>query len=281
MSLEARQITVKINRTTIIEDVSLQVDPGDVVAIIGANGAGKSTILKVLSGDMQPDQGATWMNGQALKAWSIKEMAKMRAVLPQSSILNAPFTSLEIVLMGRAPHIRGIEQPEDYDIARQALEAAQVRHLESRSYTTLSGGERQRVQLARVLAQIWKPLPDDRARYLLIDEPTNNLDIAHQHSTLRIARRFAGQGVGVLAILHDLNLAAQYADRIVIVQQGRVSATGTAHDVLTPDNIQQAFNVAVTITPHPHLDCPLVVPIPDMEESHFSDNGHLASIRSP
>ncbi len=272
MTLSAHQLTVRVRgkATPIIENVSLDVSPGEFVAIIGANGAGKSTILKALSGDMTPDHGQVVMNGRPLSQWRMKDRARVRAVLPQSSVLNAPFTALEIVLMGRAPHIRGIEHPRDYEIAREALTAAHVDHLEARSYTTLSGGERQRVQLARVLAQIWEPV-EGNAQYLLIDEPTNNLDIAHQHSTLRIARRFAGEGVGVLAILHDLNLASQYADRVVIVNQGHIVAEGSAEAVFTPETIQQAFHISVTITTHPHLERPLIVPIPEIAELTTDD----------
>jgi iron complex transport system ATP-binding protein len=267
MSIEAQSVSVSIRGKTIVQEVSLSVKPGQFVAIVGANGAGKSTCINVMSGDLQPERGTVTLNGKPLKQWDSKSLAKMRAVLPQSSLLNAPFTALEIVLMGRSPHIRGIEQPEDYAIARQALAAAQVANLEQRSYTTLSGGEKQRVQLARVLAQIWEPLENGQPRYLLIDEPTNNLDIAHQHSTLKIAKRFAEQGVGVLAILHDLNLAAQYADQVAVIQEGQVLANGAPDVVFTPEIIQEAFHISVTITRHPHMDCPLIIPIPDITDA--------------
>ncbi|MEQ8676992.1 MAG: heme ABC transporter ATP-binding protein [Aggregatilineales bacterium] len=266
MSIEAQSVTVSIRGKTIVQDVSLCIEPGQFVAIVGANGAGKSTFINVMSGDIQPEHGTVTLNGQPLRQWDVKSLARMRAVLPQSSSLNAPFTALEIVLMGRSPHIRGIEQPHDYAIAREALAAAQVSHLEQRAYTTLSGGEKQRVQLARVLAQIWEPLENGLPRYLLIDEPTNNLDIAHQHSTLKIAKRFADQGVGVLAILHDLNLASQYADQVVVINEGAVLANGTPDAVFTPEIIQNAFHISVTITRHPHMDCPLIIPIPDLAE---------------
>lgn len=267
MSIEAQSVSVSIRGKSIVQGVSLSVKPGQFVAIVGANGAGKSTFINVMSGDRQPEHGTVTLNGKSLKQWDSKSLAKMRAVLPQSSSLNAPFTALEIVLMGRSPHIRGIEQPHDYAIARQALAAAQVAHLEQRSYTTLSGGEKQRVQLARVLAQIWEPLENGQDRYLLIDEPTNNLDIAHQHSTLKIAKRFAEQGVGVLAILHDLNLAAQYADQVAVIQGGQVLANGAPDVVFTPEIIQEAFHISVTITRHPHMDCPLIIPIPDITDA--------------
>lgn len=144
-------------------------------------------------------------------------------------------------------------------IAHEALAAAHVDHLAERSYMTLSGGERQRVQLARVLAQVWQ---GHEPRYLLLDEPTNNLDLAHQHGTLEIAAEFSQRGVGVLAILHDLNLAAQYADHILVMQQGQVLAAGHPQMVLTPQVIQEAFAMSVMIEQHPCLDCPLVIAMP-------------------
>jgi len=180
-------------------------------------------------------------------------------VLPQASNLAFGFTAFEVVLMGRSPHFRGSESREDHAIALEAMRLTQIDHLAGRVYTTLSGGERQRVQLARVLAQIWQ---GHSPRYLLLDEPTNNLDLAHQHITLRIARQFAACGVGVLAILHDLNLAAQVAERILVLKAGRMYASGTPSEVLTPQVVEAAFNLPVLVQPHPCFNCPLVIPLP-------------------
>lgn len=260
MSIEARSLTVSIAGKTLLDAVSLAVQPGEVLAVLGANGAGKTTLLRALSGEIKSAPGAVWMGGRPLAAWKLAERARVRAVLPQNSTLSFSFSALEIVLMGRAPHVRGIETAVDYTIAQEALALVDALHLAGQSYVTLSGGERQRVQLARVLAQIWTPPPGGGARYMLIDEPTNNLDLAHQHRTLEIAQDFARAGTAVLAILHDLNLAAQYADRVAILKQGRILAEGTPRAVLTPDIIQAGFNMPVTVIPHPHLDVPLVVP---------------------
>lgn len=257
--LEGQHLTFRIGGKTLVEDVSLKIAPGEIVAIVGANGAGKSTLLKLLCGDLHPERGDVLLAGKPLASWSKRDLARVRAVLPQSSPLNFSFSALEVVLMGRSPHIRGIESEQDRAIAQAALEAARVEHLAARSYLTLSGGEQQRVQLARVLVQIWG---DTGARYLLLDEPTNNLDLAHQHGTLAIASNFAQRGVGVLAILHDLNLAAQYADHILIMKAGRALAYGTPNTVFTQSIIRDAFDVAVTIMPHPSLNCPLVIAEP-------------------
>lgn len=258
--IEARRIHVAINDKTLLEDVSLDVRGGEVLAVVGANGAGKSTLRKVLCGDLQPNAGQVSMSGRPLDEWSLTERAQVRAVLPQDSSLNFPFTVLEVVLMGRAPHLKGAEGRRDYKIARAALEAVEARHLEERIYPTLSGGERQRVHLARVLAQIWEPA--ERARYLLLDEPTSNLDLSHQHSTLSVASRLAREGVGVLVILHDLNLAAQYSDRIVMLKAGRIVAMGAPAEVFTHQAIYETFAMPVVITKHPYLECPLIVPAP-------------------
>lgn len=163
--------------------------------------------------------------------------------------------------------IKGAEEKGDYEIARAALDAVEAAHLEERIYPTLSGGERQRVHLARALAQIWEPSPShiNGVRYLLLDEPTSNLDLAHQHRTLAVARRFAREQVGVLVILHDLNLAAQYADRIAVLRDGSLVALGTPSQVLTPEAIRETFATPVIVMKHPHLDCPLIIPTFDAE----------------
>lgn len=266
MTLAAQAVTVRVSGKTLLQDVDISVCAGEIVALVGPNGAGKSTLLRVLSGDVVPQDGTVYMSEQPLAKWRLADRARVRGILAQSSSLNFAFTVLQVVLMGRGPHARGRETRKDYEIVRAALDAAEIHHLENRLYTTLSGGERQRVQLARVLAQIWEAQPG-QTRYLLMDEPTNNLDLNHQHRTLQIARKFAHEGVAVLVILHDLNLAAQYADQIVLLKQGVVTATGSPHDVLTADNIEAAFAMSVMVTQHPLLDSPLIVPIADSKIS--------------
>jgi len=261
VSLEARQISVTIGKARLLDEVSLCLEAGRLVAVLGANGAGKSTLLKALSGDIAVSAGTVLLDGRALSEWRPAEIARRRAVLPQDSTLNFPFSAFEVALMGRMPHCKGIEGERDRQIAQAALERAGVAEVAQRSYTTLSGGERQRVQLARVLAQIWEC--GEQTCFLLLDEPTSSLDLAHQHSTLAVARQFAEQGVGVLAILHDLNLAARYADYILILKTGRVLAEGTPQATLTTEIIEAAFETPVVVMPHPKFDCPLIVPIPN------------------
>jgi iron complex transport system ATP-binding protein len=258
--IEARSVQVAIGSKVLLEDISLNVSPGEVLAVVGPNGAGKSTLRKALCGDTPLSGGEVLMSGRSLADWSLMERAQARAVMPQDSTLNFPFTVFEVVLMGRTPHLRGAEGARDYEIARAALEAVDARHLEERLYPTLSGGERQRVQLARVLAQIWEKTTEDR--YLLLDEPTSNLDLAHQHSTLAVARRFAYEGLGVLVILHDLNVAAQYADRVLMLNQGRLVNYGTPVEVFTREIIYETFALHVMVTKHPSMECPLIIPTP-------------------
>ena len=254
--LAARNVHVHIGRSRLLTDVSLTVSSGEILAVVGPNGAGKSTLLKVMCGDILPTHGEVTLNRRRLQAWHRRERGRMMAVLPQESTLTFPFTVLEVALMGRTPHDPGGRR--DQDIARAALEAAGMSAFEQRIYPTLSGGERQRVHVARVLALVWEE-SDDGPRYLLLDEPTTNLDLAFQHHTLETVRQFAVKGAGVLAVLHDLNLAAQFADRIVVLRDGHQLATGCPHAVLTPGIIAEAFAFPAMVLPHPSRACPLVV----------------------
>lgn len=260
--MKAHNLRLERGGRALLDDVSLTVAAGEVLAVLGPNGAGKSSLRKALSGEWQPSRGTVTLNDKPLTQWPLADLARMRAVLPQDSTLNFPFTVLEVALLGRTPHLRGRERPHDLTVARAALEAAEASHLATRLYPTLSGGERQRVQLARVLAQVWDAPQDGAARYLLLDEPTSNLDLAHQHQTLAIARRFAAQGVGVFIILHDLNLAAQYADRLLLLKAGRVVVTGSPVEVLQAELLREVFQLPVIVTHHPQLIAPLVLPLP-------------------
>ena len=229
--IACEHVTVRIGPKTLLSDVSLAAAPGALCVLVGPNGAGKSTLLHVLAGDRPPTTGSVSAFGRPLSAWPPGELARRRAVLPQEATLAFPFTVIEVALLGRAPHVRFTEGEEDSAIARRAIAAVGLTHLEHRLYTTLSGGERQRAQIARVLAQLGG-LESRAPRILLLDEPTSSLDPAQQHSTLRIARALARDGASVLAVLHDLNLAAQYADNIALLDQGKLRAFGPTEEVL-------------------------------------------------
>lgn len=245
----------------IIQDVSLTLSYGQVTAVIGPNGAGKSTLLHLLSGALSPDKGVVTLDERALAAWSPGALARRRAVLPQFSELSFPFRALEVVLMGRSAHSGRSSRERDLEIAVSALTEVDAGHLANRVYPTLSGGERQRVQLARAMAQVWPDPDENHGRYLLLDEPTNNLDLSHQHRLLTFALRLAQKGMGVLAVLHDPNLAALYGDRIVMLVNGRVQIDGSVDAVLTRDHIETAFDLRVEIHRHPSRDRPQLIAV--------------------
>ncbi len=258
--LQAQDIRISFGKARILDGPSLRVAPGEVVAVLGPNGAGKSTLLSVLAGTLRPDGGDAALEGTALADWTPQALALRRAVLPQHSELSFAFHVLEVALLGRSPHAGATTRAHDLAIVEACLQEAEVAHLAERLYPTLSGGERQRVQLARVLAQIDFPEPASQQgdRYLLLDEPTSSLDLAHQHATLRTARRAAERGIGVLAILHDLNLAAMYADRLVVLDRGSLAAEGTPEAVLTETMVRKTFDLSVSVTRHPTRGCPQI-----------------------
>lgn len=208
------------------------------------------------------------MNGKPLTEWSLRERARTRAVLPQHSTWQFVFRVLDVVLMGRSAHRKAAFTTDDMNIVRAVLTCTDVPHLEKRLFPSLSGGERQRVQLARVLAQIWDT-DLESPRYLLLDEPTSSLDLSHQHSTLWIARKLADdKGVGMLVVLHDLNLAALYADRIAIMQDGQLKSLGHPAEVLQAPILEEVFGIPVIICPHAaRQDRPLVVTSPAIHRS--------------
>ena len=257
--IEAKAVSYKIGQHNLLDEVSICIHPGKLTAVVGPNGAGKSTLLRILSGELSPTTGDVCLMKRPLSQWQRKEVARHRAVLPQQVNLSFGFSALEVVLMGRTPHSKGHETSSDLQIATAALQKVGCAHFADRAYPTLSGGEQQRVQMARVLAQIWEQ-PNERNRYLLLDEPTNNLDLTYQHSMLQLAQAFANAGTAVFAILHDINLATQYADQIVMMENGRVVAVGTPDQVITAERIGQVFALPVQIIPHPQQAYPLVLP---------------------
>lgn len=265
--LELRDATYRKGTVDLVQKMNIQVQPGELVTIVGANGAGKTTTLRLLSGELEAVSGSVMMDGVDLEKLDSETVARRRSVLPQQSSLTFDFSTIDVVLMGRIPH--STSPATNLDIAVQAMEVSGVGHLANRRYTTLSGGEKQRVHLARVLSQIWEGT-EEGARYLLLDEPTSSLDLAHQHDVLKAAKQAAEAGVGVVAVLHDLNLAAQYSDRIVVLKKGQLIAEGPCRSVLTPSVIREAFDMQVMILEHPCDSCPLVVPAISLESQIIS-----------
>ena len=256
LALDVQNISVIRGGRKLLNNVSFQAQTGEVVALLGPNGAGKSTLFRAITDEMSPDDGQVLLNGLPIGDWHLGKKALTLGILPQSSTLNFPFSVREVVLLGRSPCKTSRE--ENSQIVDKALDMVDAAHLVERDYTNLSGGEKQRVHLARVLVQIWDQ-PEQGQRVLLLDEPTSALDPAHQHKTLSIAREFAKQNVAVVVILHDLNLASQYADRLVMLCAGHIEANGTADEVLKPDLLQRLLDIKVCIMRHPVDGYPLVV----------------------
>ncbi|PSJ59709.1 heme ABC transporter ATP-binding protein [Pseudaminobacter soli (ex Li et al. 2025)] len=257
--IEATDISVSIGSRRIISDVNFEVRPGEIAAIVGPNGSGKTTFLKALTGDL-PYSGRVVINNRdmaGLKPW---EAASMRAVLPQSTALSFPFTVHEIVKLGLMSGRSGALASEERNLPERALARVDLDGFAGRFYQELSGGEQQRVQLARVLCQVWAPVLDGKPRYLFLDEPVSSLDIKHQLIIMDIARDFALRGGGVVAILHDLNLTAMYADRIFVMHRGRLAAAGTPQEVLSDDLISQVFECGLKVGRLPAGNTPFVLP---------------------
>lgn len=244
--LEARQVTYTVNGNTLLAGVDLEVRPGCVAALIGPNGAGKSTLLRILAGELKPTSGSVLLDARELASLSAAELARQRAVVPQSSVLAFPFTVLEVAMLGVSVPGFDTAPAQARTAALGALDAVGLRDLAGRLYVHLSGGERQRVHIARALSQLAAP-PYHRGetRCFLLDEPTSSLDLAHQSLVLTAIRRQASLGTAIVAVFHDLNLAAALADDLVLMTKGRVMAAGPPADVLSDDLLSAAYGCRV------------------------------------
>ncbi|MFF1925399.1 heme ABC transporter ATP-binding protein [Streptomyces sp. NPDC058221] len=249
---EARGLRVRLGGRQVLDSIELTVHAGEVLALVGPNGAGKSTLLAALAADLPADSGAVRIDGRPVTDWSAPELALRRAVLPQSAALSFPFPVEDVVRMGRAPWAGTEREEQDDPAVRAAMAATEVTEFAARPFSALSGGERARVALARVLAQ--------RAPLLLLDEPTAALDLRHQELVLRICRERAAAGDAVVVVLHDLGLAAAYADRAAVLHDGRIAVTGPPAEVFTSALLGEVYRQPVDVFPHPRTGVPLVVP---------------------
>ena len=275
--LQAHGIAVQRGERQILSDIDLSLPAGQVIGVLGANGAGKSTLLAALAGELSPSAGRITLNGRPLSAWPAAELARCRAVLPQSPSLQFDLPVATVIGMGAYPHARHTRTgaprtdsrdtaqaaiAEDQRILQRVLALADVQDLYERRYRRLSGGEQQRVHLARVLYQLLLARQGhDEYRVLMLDEPTASLDPRHQLQLLSAVYTLAHEeNVAALVIVHDLNLAAGCCDRLLLLGQGRVAACGTPAQVLTPDTLRQVYGVEATVLPHPNQPGrPLVV----------------------
>lgn len=238
-----------------LRDASLSLSAGEVVGLVGPNGSGKTTLIRVVTGVIRPGSGHVTIAGRDINHMRQVELARLIAVVPQEPVLPPAFTGLACVLMGRTPHLRLLqnEGASDLEAARRAMLATDTWSLTDRLLGELSGGERQRVVVARALAQ--------ETPILLLDEPTAHLDLGHQANVLDLMRRFArDESKAVLAVVHDLTLAARYCDRLVMLRGGSVVATGTPGEVLTSERLRDVYGVSVEVFPHPTTGRPVVAP---------------------
>ncbi|HGJ5891446.1 MAG TPA: heme ABC transporter ATP-binding protein [Arsenophonus apicola] len=251
--IEEKQLCYRVIRQNVIDDLSLSLYHNQISIIIGPNGAGKSTLLRLLTGFLTPHTGECLLEGKLLTGWDINKLSRKRAVMRQHHQLNFPFSFEEIVAMGRSPY--------GSFYFSQAIESALIQTdclaLRYRNYQQLSGGEQQRVQLARVIAQLWHPEPNNS--YLFLDEPTSALDLYHQQQSLRLLHRLnRQQSIGVCCILHDLNLAALYADRIYLLYEGQLVSVGTPQQVMTEENLRRWYRANLYVKTHPDKKVPQI-----------------------
>lgn len=258
--LEIQNIVFGVKEKAILHGVSASLGAGQFVVLLGPNGAGKSTLMKLLAGHLQPTGGSMLLHGRALGQWARRDLARNRAYMAQDSPLASEFSVEEVVEMGRYPYLGASTPAEDRRAVDVALETAGLTQLRHRQYPRLSGGEKQRVHFARTLTQLAEPAAAAPvAKLMLLDEPIASLDLAYQQQALEAARNLSRQGHLVLAVLHDLNLAAQYADRLLLLHAGALLAHGTPTEVLTPETLYRAYGIHCQVLEHPCRQCPLVV----------------------
>jgi len=241
MTIEAIDLDYSIGTKVILSKIELEIHPGKLHVLIGRNGAGKSSLFHMLCGDLTPQQGSVYLDGIEIKNYSKSQLAKIRAVLTQETTITFPISSEEVIGLGRHPHVT--DAVRDKDIVQTCLKITDSIEQKEQNYSTLSGGERQKINFGRILAQAWETPP----RYIFLDEPVSALDIPNQYKTLNICKHMADQGYAVFMILHDLNLAALYADTITLLHKGKIIKSGRPNEVLTLENLETAFGIKARI----------------------------------
>lgn len=261
--LHIKNISLTLGKTPILKGITFEAPAGELCVIMGANGAGKSTLLKVIAGEYPAYKGDVMIAGQELRKMPVAQQAVTRAVLSQHMTLNQAFSVQEVAAMGRYVYNKNLDTL-DREIIIFALKTMQVYDLKDRAYPTLSGGQKQRVHMARVLAQLLeapglREIDYTGKKMLLLDEPVTCMDILHEQLSLHLAATLAAAGVLVVAVLHDFQLAAAFAHRIVLLKEGALYTQGTVEDVVTSAHIKNSFGVDVEILSHPQCNYPLVV----------------------
>ena len=256
--LKTTGIYYSIGKKLILSDINVEFHPGEFNMILGPNGSGKSSFLKIFSGEVNHFEGTVLYANRKIRDIKKEELAKTRAVMSQQPELNFPLMVDEVVMMGRYPHFSFNPNKKDVAICDEVMERMNLQAFRDRNYLTLSGGEKQRVQYARVLAQIWEK-PTNGCRYLFLDEPLTSLDINYQQEFLQIAREFTRNDTVLIAVMHDINLAIQFADKLFFLKEGELVAQGKPIDILSEAFIEKVFDVQTAIINNPVTNSPLVV----------------------
>lgn len=253
--LSARNIRVELGRKPVLAGIDFAARPGALTAIVGPNGSGKTTLLRALTGDVAFD-GAISLSGHDIRATPPWKLAALRGVLPQNTPMAFPFTVLEVVRLGLMSGIRA----DRSDLPHRALAAVDLAGFESRFYQELSGGEQQRVQLARVLCQIWDPVVAGQPRWLFLDEPVASLDIGHQLTVMQLARHYADAGGGVVAVMHDLNLTAMFADSVALLHRGALVRQSSPQEVLNDHDLSHVYGCSLRVNAAPSFGTTFLLP---------------------
>ena len=256
--LKTENISFSVGKKQILKNVSASFLPGEFNMILGPNGSGKSSFLKIFSGEINRFQGTVLYENKKIKELRKEELAKKRAVMSQQADLGFPLLVEEVVMMGRYPHFTFNPNKKDVTICNEVIERMNLVEFKERNYLTLSGGEKQRVQFARVLAQVWEK-PADGYRYLFLDEPLNSLDISYQHEFLQAAVELIKDQTVLIAVMHDINLAAHYADNLFFLKEGEMVVHGSPKDILTENILEKVFNVKTKVIENPVTGKPLVI----------------------
>ncbi|KGE12340.1 heme ABC transporter ATP-binding protein [Sphingobacterium deserti] len=270
--LRVEKLNYEVKGRKLLRDVSFQIRKGEVLALLGANGAGKSTLMKLLCGEYKPTNGVVTLHGKKLDSYDPRILARGRAMLSQQQHVSLAFTAGEIVMMGRYPHFKSSPSLTDKEVVNEVMALCGVDTLADRVFMSLSGGEQQRVQLARTLAQVWEN-PDS---LLLLDEPISALDMHYQQKVLAIAKALSRKGFIVVLVVHDVNFAATYADRVIMLKHGRKLFDGTPVEVLNPANIYTVFSVEASVELNPRTLRPYIR-LEEMPVDAFKINSKLST----
>jgi len=266
MSIIAKNISFSYNGKSILKNINIEIESGKVHCLVGKNGSGKSTLLRILTGDLRPNFGQIFIDNIPIQSFSIKDLAISRSVLSQETKIDFPFTVKEVCFLGRSPHIKTNFTSFDETIVKKSLRLVDNWKLRNSLIQKISGGEKQRTQLARVISQIWTN-SKFYSKYLLLDEPISSLDIQHQIQVLKILKLLSQKGLGVLLILHDLNLASAFSDTISLLKDGNIIQSGSPKLVLTKENLKLTFDIETKIFYDQDLNQVLIHPIKFKEKT--------------